>query len=559
MKYKNNGTFAGADESGNDEEERETEFAKEPYSICVDETMPLLAEDDGISSSPSSPLVVSGFNRFRIRDEERPGAGKRPWRETPSVHWLLPPFLLYCLAMGAVSVPKLNVILNLICRQYGLDAGPGTFRIGDDEKQCQNAEVHSLLAKFLLYAHLLSGTLCAFSSPRLGALSDRYGRTKILAITACGMLLGDVITITAASFPGTISVWWILTEFAFGGLAGSFIATMAIIQSYAADCTIPAKRSAVFGYLHGCMFTGIAIGPFLGGIIVKAADDVLVVFYVALLCHLTFILSVLFLIPESLSKERQAAAREKLKLAHQDNRPSQWLSLTRITSFFLPLQILLPTSDQANKTTRRNLILLSACDMVVFGVTLGSASVVVMYSEYTFKWGTFASSLFVSIANSCRVLMLVAVLPTLFYLYSKHHNITHRSDHFDIRIIRVSIIFDVLGYVGYALAPIGALFTLSGVIASVGGIASPTLQSALTNHVDAERTGELMGAVSFLHALSRVVIPAILNLIYGLTVGRAANAVFWVLVGVFGAAGVAAWGIRPRDEDGKGAYQPTPG
>jgi MFS family permease len=556
MKYKGAGTFAGASDSNRDVSERP---ATEPYAVCVDETMPLLAEDNGLSSEPSSPLLLNGFHKFRLRDEERPGVGKAPWRETPSVYWLLPPFMLYCLAMGAVSVPKLNVILNLICQQYGLENGSSIFKIGDDNKECQNAKVHALLAKFMLYAHLLSGTLCAFSSPRLGALSDRYGRTRILAITACGMLLGDVITITAASFPQNISFWWILLEFGFGGLAGSFIATMAVIQSYAADCTIPTKRSAVFGYLHGCMFIGIAVGPLLGGIIVKATDNVLSIFYVALLCHLTFILSVLFLVPESLSQERQAAARGKHKLDHQHDKPSQWLSFANVRSFFLPLKILLPSPEEANKITRRNLILLSACDMVVFGVTLGAVGVVVMYSEFTFKWGNFESSLFVSIANSCRVLMLVAVLPAMFYLYSKHHNIKHRSDNFDISIIRASIMFDVVGYIGYALAPIGALFTLSGVIASVGGIASPTLQSALTNHVSEDRTGELMGAVSFLHALSRVVMPAVLNLIYGRTVGTASGAVFWVLVGVFGAAGIAAWGIKPRDEDGKGTYEPTSG
>lgn len=556
MKYKGAGTFAGASDSSQDVSERAT---REPYAVCVDETMPLLAEDSGLSSEPSSPLLLHGFHKLRFRDEERPGVGRGPWRETPSVYWLLPPFMLYCLAMGAVSVPKLNVILNLICQQYGLENGSSILKIGDDNKECQNAKVHALLAKFMLYAHLLSGTLCAFSSPRLGALSDRYGRTRILAITACGMLLGDVITITAASFPRTISFWWILLEFGFGGLAGSFIATMAVIQSYAADCTTPAKRSAVFGYLHGCMFIGIAVGPFLGGIVVKVTDNVLSIFYVALLCHLAFILSVLFLIPESLSHDHQIAAREKRKLNHRHDKPSQWLSFANVRSFFLPLQILLPPSAEANKTTRKNLILLSACDMVVFGVTLGAVGVVVMYSEFTFKWGNFESSLFVSVANSCRVLMLVVVLPAMFYLYSKHHNVKHRSDGFDIAIIRASILFDVVGYVGYALAPVGALFTFSGVIASVGGIASPTLQSALTNHVSEDRTGELMGAVSFLHALSRVVMPAVLNLIYGRTVGTASGAVFWVLVGVFGAAGIAAWGIKPRDEDGKGTYEPTSG
>src|SRR5947207_11208508 len=163
--------------------------------------------------------------------------------------------------MGAVSVPKLNVILNLICRQCHFaptmhNASPVVSlhsTIGEDNPECQTAEVHSLLGKFQLYANLISGTLCAFSSPRPGALSDRYGRRLILAVTALGMLLGDIITITVASFPDSISVYWILVEFGLGGLAGAFIATMAVLQSYAADCSPPVRRSVVFGYLHGCM------------------------------------------------------------------------------------------------------------------------------------------------------------------------------------------------------------------------------------------------------------------------------------------------------------------
>src|SRR4051812_45582158 len=41
--------------------------------------------------------------------------------------------------------------------------------------------------------------------------------------------------------------------------------------------------------------------------------------------------------------------------------------------------------------------------------------------------------------------------------------------------------------IGYAVAPTGILFIVSGVVASVGGIASPTLQSALTTHVSADK------------------------------------------------------------------------
>jgi MFS family permease len=244
--------------------------------------------------------------------------------------------------MGAVSVPKLNVILNLICRQYhfvSTQHNPSPVlslhsTIGEDNPQCQTAEVHALLGRFMLYANLISGTLCAFSSPRLGALSDRYGRRLILAITALGMLLGDIITITAASFPDSISVYWVLVEFGFGGLAGSFIATMAVIQSYAADCTPPARRSVVFGYLHGCMFTGIAVGPILGGLIIKASGNIMTIFYVAFVCHLGFIVFVTSFVPESLSRDRQIAARQRHRAELAKHSRRAWTTITNIANIF---------------------------------------------------------------------------------------------------------------------------------------------------------------------------------------------------------------------------------
>jgi MFS family permease len=473
--------------------------------------------------------------------------------------------------MGAVSVPKLNVILNLICRQYHFaptahNAAPVLSihsTIGEDNPECQTAKVHALLGRFMLYANLISGTLCAFSSPRLGALSDRYGRRLILAVTALGMLLGDIITITAASFPDSISVYWILVEFGFGGLAGSFIATMAIIQSYAADCTPPARRSVVFGYLHGCMFLGIAVGPILGGLIIKASGNIMTIFYVAFVCHLGFIVFITSFVPESLSRSRQIAARERhrAELLKHPRRP--WTTIADLANIFKPLSILFPSRDQTPDITRTNLVLLAAVDTVVFGVTLGSASIVVMYSEFMFKWGNFESSVFVSIANTCRVGMLVAVLPLVFRIFSHRTNrLGHgpaakggNSDKFDIGIIRVAVFFDVLGYIGYAIVPTGILFIVSGVIASVGGIASPTLQSALTTHVAADKTGELLGAISLLHALSRIAAPAALHLVYSLTIGKTSSAVFWCLAAIFGGAWAAAWGIRARERDtGRGEY-----
>ena len=36
--------------------------------------------------------------------------------------WLLGPFFLLTLAMGGILVPKLNLILSLVCREYFIES-----------------------------------------------------------------------------------------------------------------------------------------------------------------------------------------------------------------------------------------------------------------------------------------------------------------------------------------------------------------------------------------------------------------------------------------------------
>ena len=87
--------------------------------------------------------------------------------------------------------------------------------------------------------------------------------------------------------------------------------------------------------------------------------------------------------------------------------------------------------------------------------------------------------------------------------------------------------------------------TLSGVVASIGGIGSPTLQSSLTKHVPPERTGQLLGASGLLHALARVVAPTVFNAIYSGTVGKFTQTVFVCLTATFGVAFFFSWFVRP--------------
>ncbi|KMU84809.1 hypothetical protein CIHG_02593 [Coccidioides immitis H538.4] len=180
---------------------------------------------------------------------------------------------------------------------------------------------------------------------------------------------------------------------------------------------------------------------------------------------------------------------------------------------------------------------------------MGTMSVLIIYAEYMFGWGNFESSMLVSLTSSVRVLLLLVVLPTATRFVrgpaSKRSHATG-SDMLDIVVIRISVLFDMLGYVGYCIVRSGPLLMLSGATAAMGAMASPTLQSSLTKHVPADRTGQLLGAIGLLHALARVVAPTIFNLIYSMTVATVPQTVFICLAGLIFIAFLASWFIMPH-------------
>ncbi|KAK4561734.1 hypothetical protein LTR86_004413 [Recurvomyces mirabilis] len=513
------------------------------------------ASDDAGEDSPLLRQLTPDDRRpsYEVEDYSH-----LPWYRRPSVLWMLGPFLLMTLAFGGSIPPKINLTLELICRQYiserqladpAFTMVPVDFGSGDND-QCRIPEVQSRVAIFTLWGSLLAGVFSAITSPKLGALSDRYGRKPILIFTSIGTICAEIITIFAALYPETFPVDLLLVGYAIDGLFGSFIVAMAIANSYAADCTPPQLRNVAFGYFHGCLFSGLALGPILAGYLVKWTGHIVVVYYILLAVHTFFVLFIGFAVPESLSKKRQFASREKhRKELAQLGPASDWVWWGRQVNLLEPLKILWPTGRHSSSKLRWNLIVLAAVDTIAFGVAMGSMTLVLIYTNYQFGWKTFESSRFMSIVNSSRVFCLIVVLPLITRLVRGKVDAKKKntgSDGFDLTVIRVAILFDTLGYLGYALSRDAGLFMLSGVVAAIGGIGSPTLQSALTKHVPADQTGQLLGASGLLHALARVVAPTAFNAIYSATVGKYTQTVFVCLAATFGLAFVISWFIRPH-------------
>ncbi|KYK59450.1 Major facilitator superfamily domain, general substrate transporter [Drechmeria coniospora] len=546
---------------------RRIDVAVSPYPVDEPATTRLL--DPSFEENGSEPL---GNGRRDIWNGPR-DFEQLPWWRTPSVFWLLGPFAIFTLAFGGVIVPKLNLILDLVCRHYFADEtflDPGRpIILGSDNPQCRIPEVQKHAATFILVMNLVTGGLSAIVAPKLGHLSDRFGRTRLLALASCGGLLAELVTILAAKFPHTVSYRWLILGAAFDGMTGSFTAGSILCASYVSDCSPPSSKRAVhIGYIHACLFAGLAFGPLLAGYFVKWTGSLLSIFYVVLGCHTFFALFVGFAIPESLSKRKQLAAREKhdKEKRRRVERVGSWLSTLQNSNPLAPLRILLPTGPGTSTRLRLNLVALAICDAIILGSSFAAGAVLVLYAEYTFDWGNFETSRFVSSLSLVRVFVLMAIFPLVNYFGRVRPAAKKRkrfgvipvddnagADNLDIWILRIALLSEIVGCVGYVLARSEALFYGSGMMTALGGLGSATTQAVVTKHVPQERIGQILGAIGVMHALSRVVGPFIFNGIYAATVESFPQAIFVALGSLFGVAFLCSLMIKPHiqwDEDG---------
>ncbi|QIX00831.1 hypothetical protein AMS68_006348 [Peltaster fructicola] len=500
----------------------------------------------------NTPLIAGAVDKNNDDWPEGAELARLPWYRRPHIFWVLAPFFLTTMAFGGVLPPKSTLMLDLTCRDYLQEqaildptfmVSPITYGEGVNA-QCQidgvKEEIQRRVAYLSLAITLVSGILSALVIPTLGALSDRYGRRPLLVISSIGTICNEIVFIFAAVYPETFNVNWFLVGAALDGVFGSLTVTVAIAHAYATDCTPPARRSVSFAWFHAALFTGLALGPIAAGYISVWSGQIVTIFYTLLAVHIFFCIWIALIVPESLSKKRQLLAREQ----HTFRKEGSGKFAINLPT----LKILWPTGPGTSSALRWNLVLLAAVDTIAFGVAMGTLNIIVIYTNFMFKWRTLEMSQFMSVVNGARVFSLIVILPLVTRLFrSKRAKKTNSgSDLFDLSIVRTAMFFDTLGFLLYTLARSEQALYASGVVASVGGLGSPTLQAALTKHTPNDRIGELLGASGLLHSLAKVVAPIVFSTIYAQTVKTFPQAVFVCLTATFGFAFIISWFIRPH-------------
>ncbi len=114
----------------------------------------------------------------------------------------------------------------------------------------------------------------------------------------------------------------------------------------------------------GLMFTGVALGPALGSLLIRATHQTLSVFYAATAAHLIYASVVWFIVPESLTKhqmhEFQAKHTENETIFRDRDRSTNSLAteaiiqLRNLFRFLRPLAIFFPTMVETKRGPRRD-------------------------------------------------------------------------------------------------------------------------------------------------------------------------------------------------------------
>ncbi|MCJ8210295.1 MFS transporter [Mucilaginibacter sp. RS28] len=134
-----------------------------------------------------------------------------------------------------------------------------------------------------------------FVTPLLGAISDKFGRKPVLAISLAGTCLSFLLFATAQN---------VVMLFAARILDGITGGNISVAQAMISDSSTADDRAKKFGYLSSAFGLGFVLGPAVGGLLSKFGMQV--PFFFAAGIALLGTLATMFLLKETYTTEKRA-------------------------------------------------------------------------------------------------------------------------------------------------------------------------------------------------------------------------------------------------------------
>jgi MFS transporter, DHA1 family, tetracycline resistance protein len=314
---------------------------------------------------------------------------------------------------------------------------------------------------WLIFTYALMQFLFA---PVLGALSDRYGRRRVILFSLFGL-----------SIDYLVHAWAPTITFLFIGrfLAGITGASITAATAYVADISAPEKRAQNFGLISAAFGLGFIIGPVLGGLLSKWG--IRVPFYAAAgITMLNFIYG-LFILPESLpeSKRRAFDWNKVHPLGTIKNLKSYPVVGGLLVSLFL-----------------------------VHFAAHSLQSTWSFFTMFRFEWTAIEVGYSLGVVGVMAALVQGGLIRIIIPWIG------------EVKSVMIGFLLWITGMVLFSLANEGWMMYVFLIPYCLGGIAGPAIMGIISNQVPDNRQGELQGGIISLVSLTSIFGPLIMTGIF---------------------------------------------
>lgn len=312
-------------------------------------------------------------------------------------------------------------------------------------------------------------------APLLGALSDRFGRRRVLLLAVFGFSIDYFLMAAAPTL-----LWLFIARF----LSGIFGATYAAANAGIVDITAPEMRARNFGLAGAAVGVGLIFGPAIGGLL--GDINMRLPFLAAGLLTMALLIAGIFLLPETLPAEKRRA-----------------FSWARAN----PLGSLLSVAKSP--------IVLGVL-IALFCVQLASQSYNSVWAFFTMEvagWGPQEIGLSVALYGSLMALVQGVLTGPVVARFG------------EVRVAFFSIGIGVCIYLGLAFANSAGLILFWVIAGSLSGFAFPALQSLMSKYTAEDAQGELQGLVAASYSLTAIIGPLVMTQLFSAYTDRT-NAYF---------------------------------
>ena len=305
-------------------------------------------------------------------------------------------------------------------------------------------------------------------SPLLGVVSDRFGRRPVILLSNFGTGI-DYIAMALAPTLG-----WLFVGRVISGITSASVSTA---SAYIADVTTPEKRAERFGMLGAAFGLGFVVGPAIGGALGNIS--LRLPFWAAAILSLANAAYGLFVLPESLPKEKRSA------VSFKKANPLGSLQLLRAPG----------------------VVGLSIASFLVFLAHESYPSIFVLYTQYRYHWNSRTIGAVLAVVGLTSALVAAVLVGRTVARFGERTTLAF------------GLAAGCAGFALFGLAPTTLLFVMAIPIDALFGLVNPAMQALMSERVDATAQGQLQGAISSMRGVTGMIGPLVFTQIFARSVG----------------------------------------